>query len=225
MKKGIIFDLDGTLLNSLVDIADAVNFVLKKNQFPIHEFEAYKKFIGNGIEVLSRKALPQNISDIEFSNYFYEIKESYQLRQNTRTLPYKGILELLEELNRIGIKIAILSNKPHEFVEPTVKMYFPNIKFEILLGSRLDVPRKPNPEAVFEILRILGLERKDCFFVGDTATDINTGNNSGLDTIGVLWGFRGVEELKSEGATYIVDSPDEILSLIIKNKAIKKINS
>ena len=214
MKKGIIFDLDGTLLNSLVDIADAVNFVLKKNQFPIHDFKAYKQFIGNGLEVLSRKSLPQNISDEEFANYFYEIKESYQLRQNTRTAPYDGIVELLEELNKQSVKISILSNKPHEFVEPTVKRYFSKIKFEILLGSRSDVPRKPNPQAVFEILKELELEKEDCYFVGDTATDINTGNNSGLDTIGVLWGFRGPDELKGAGATYIIDSPSKVLDLL-----------
>ncbi len=214
MKKGVIFDLDGTLLNSLVDIADSVNFILKENQFPVHEFESYKQFIGNGIEVLAKKALPQNISEEEFRTFFSEIRSSYEIRQNTRTAPYDGIIELLEELNKQDIKIAVLSNKPHEFVEPTVKRYFPSIKFEILLGSRPNIPRKPSPDAVFEILKELKLEKKDCFFVGDTSMDINTGLSSGLETIGVTWGFRDKEELQEAKANFIVDYPSEILPLL-----------
>lgn len=214
MKKGIIFDLDGTLLNSLIDIADAVNFVLKENKFPVHEFESYKQFIGNGIEVLAKKALPQNISDNDFKRHFDEIKSSYEIRQNTRTAPYDGIIELLEELNKQGIMVSVLSNKPHEFVEPTVKRYFHNIKFEILLGSRPNIPRKPSPNSVFEILKALGLDKQDCFFVGDTSTDINTGINAGLETIGVTWGFRDREELQKAKASFIVGYPSEILSLL-----------
>ncbi len=214
MKKGIIFDLDGTLLNSLVDIADAVNFVLEKYQFPIYDFETYKQFIGNGIEVLARKALEPNILESDFIPYFEEIKASYKQRQNTKTAPYSGITDLLIELNSRNVKIAILSNKPHEFVEPTVKRYFPNIKFDIMLGSRENVERKPNPIAVYEILEYLQLEKKDCFFVGDTATDIITGKNSGIESIGVLWGFRGKEELLKAGANYIVKYPSEIIDLL-----------
>jgi len=215
MKKGIIFDLDGTLLNSLVDIADAVNFVLEQNHFPVHEFDAYKQFIGNGIDVLARKALPKDISKSDFNLYFEEIKVSYKLRQNTRTAPYDGILSLLEELNRKDIKIAILSNKPHEFVEPTVNRYFPNIKFEIMLGSRPNTPRKPHPEAVYEILDYLTLKKEECFFIGDTSTDINTGKNANIDSIGVTWGFRDKEELKNSGAKFIVDIPSQILNFIV----------
>ena len=214
MKKGLIFDLDGTLLNSLVDIADAVNFVLEKHGFRTYNFEDYKQFIGNGIEVLSRKALPQNISEDEFQMLFDEIKVSYQQCQNTRTAPYKGVLELLEALNKHDFKLAILSNKPNEFVIPTVQRYFPNIHFDIMLGSRVGVERKPNPTAVFEILNVLKLKAEDCFFVGDTSTDINTGKNAGMDTIGVLWGFRDEQELSNAGAQHIVAFPDEILALL-----------
>ncbi len=214
MKKGIIFDLDGTLLNSLVDIADAVNFVLEKNKFSIYEFEDYKQFIGNGIEVLARKALSPYISDNEFGSYFEEIKISYRRRQNTKTAPYPGIIELLEELNHRNIKLAILSNKPHEFVEPTVKRYFPNIRFELMFGSREGVERKPNPSALNEILETLDLKKEDCFFVGDTATDIYTGKNARMDTVGVLWGFRDEKELKRAGASHIINQPNELLNLL-----------
>jgi phosphoglycolate phosphatase len=211
MKKGIIFDLDGTLLNSLVDIADAVNFVLKENDFEEYPFEDYKQFIGNGIEVLARKALPQDITEEAFQKLFTEIRASYQQRQNTRTAPYSGILSLLTKLNSLNIKIAILSNKPHEFVGPTVNRYFKDIKFEIKLGSRKGVERKPNPEAVFEILDIMNLRQEECFFVGDTSTDIKTGKNSGIETVGVTWGFRDVEELKESGANHIINHPSELL--------------
>jgi len=214
MKKLIIFDLDGTLLNSLVDIADAVNFVLEENNFPTHKFESYKQFIGNGIEVLAKKALPKNITDDAFLDLFKQIQSSYKHRQNTKTAPYKGIENLLKELNLKAIKIAVLSNKPHEFVEPTVKRYFKDIKFDLMYGSRVGVERKPNPEAVFEILDILKISKKDSVFVGDTATDINTGVNAGVDTIGVTWGFRTFNELKNAGARNIVYSPNQILRII-----------
>ena len=214
MKKAIIFDLDGTLLNSLVDIADAVNFVLKKNGFKEYTFEDYKQFIGNGIEVLARKALPTDITEEQFQKLFSEIQSSYKIRQNTRTAPYDGILELLKELNSLAVKISILSNKPHEFVGPTVERYFKDIRFELAFGSRKGVARKPNPEAVYEILETLKIEKTDCLFVGDTSTDINTGKNAGMETLGVTWGFRDFEELKNSGATFIIDKPRELLNIL-----------
>ena len=219
MKKGVIFDLDGTLLNTLVDIADAVNFILQKHQFPEHRFEDYKRFIGNGIEVLSRKALPQDISEKEFQHYFEEIQHSYKQHQNKRTHPYDGIIDLLENLNRKKIKIAILSNKPHEFVEPTVKQYFPNIKFDMMLGKREGVARKPNPDSVFEILQYLELQAEDCYFVGDTATDMRTGESANMETIGVLWGFRGREELEESHATHIVSDTETLFNFFIADNS------
>ncbi len=214
MKKAIIFDLDGTLLDTLTDIMESVNNVLNKYNFPTHEMQAYKYFIGNGIEVLTRKAFPKDISESEFRNYFQEVKQEYELRQTLRTQPYKGIEEMLIKLLDKGISISILSNKPDEFAKPTVKHFFPNIKFDIVYGSRIGVERKPSPNAVFEILEKLRLKKEECYFVGDTAIDMQTAVNAGVDGIGVSWGFRTIKELQDNGSKYIINSPIEIFKLI-----------
>ena len=214
MKKAVIFDLDGTLLNTLVDISEAVNFVLNQYGFPIHKEGEYKKFIGNGIEVLAKKSAPNTISDNNFVKFLFDVKETYKKMQNTRTAPYNGIVHLLKQLNSEGIKIAILSNKPDDFMDETINRYFSDIKFEVFLGSRKGVQPKPSSEGVIHILDILGLDKKDCFFVGDTSTDIKTGINSGIEAIGVSWGFREIDELKLAGASYIVNQPKEILGLL-----------
>ncbi len=216
MKKAIIFDLDGTLLDTLTDIMESVNKVLEKHQFPTHDLETYKYFIGSGIGVLTQKAFPQDISESDFQLYLSEVMTEYEARQTLRTKPYDGIVEMLEQLNAKGILISILSNKPDEFAKPTVQYFFPNIKFEVVFGSRKGVERKPAPDAVFEILDIIGIEKSEAFFVGDTSTDIRTAVNAGVDAIGVSWGFRTVKELKSAGATYIIDTPEEIFSLLSK---------
>jgi phosphoglycolate phosphatase len=214
MKKAIIFDLDGTLLDTLTDIMESVNNVLDKYEFPTHKMQAYKYFIGNGIEVLTRKAFPKDITESEFRNYFQEVKQEYESRQTLRTKPYNGIEEMLNKLLEKGISISILSNKPDEFAKPTVKHFFPNIKFDIVFGSRNGVERKPSPDAVFEILEKLNFQKEDCFFVGDTAIDMQTSVNAGVDGIGVSWGFRTIEELQENGAKHIIDTPNEIFELI-----------
>jgi len=201
IKKAIIFDLDGTLLDTLTDIMESVNTVLKKHSFPTYDLQAYKYFIGNGIGVLTQKAFPKDISDIDFENYLSEVMFEYEARQTLRTKPYEGIVEMLEEFNKIGVKIAILSNKPDAIAKPTVAHFFPDIKFERVLGSRKNVPRKPAPDGVFDILNFMQIEKSDCYFVGDTPTDILTGINAGLDTIGVSWGFRSPNELNEAGVT------------------------
>ena len=214
MKKAIIFDLDGTLLDTLTDIMESVNNVLNKYEFPTHEMHAYKYFIGNGIEVLTRKAFPKDITESEFRNYFQEVKQEYESRQTLKTQPYEGIEEMLNKLLDKGISISILSNKPDEFAKPTVKHFFPNIKFDIVYGSRIGVKRKPSPDAVFEILEKLDFKKEEYFFVGDTAIDMQTSVNAGIEGIGVSWGFRTIEELQNNGSKYIIDSPSEIFKLI-----------
>ena len=214
MKKAIIFDLDGTLLNTLTDISEAVNVVLNQYGFPIHEELAYRKFIGNGIEVLARKSVPKDISEDKFIEFLFDVKETYRRMQNTKTAPYRGILDLLKRLNTEGIKIAVLSNKPNEFMEETIARYFSEIKFEVVFGARKGVEPKPNPEGVYEILDILNLEKSACFFVGDTTTDIKTGVNAGIDAIGVTWGFTEPKEIIEAGANYTVNHPKEIHELL-----------
>jgi phosphoglycolate phosphatase len=210
MKKAVIFDLDGTLLDTLTDIMESVNIVLKRYGFPTHDLDAYKYFIGSGISVLTQKAFPSFISEREFTVYLSEVMREYEARQTLRTKPYDGIMEMLERLNNEGVKIAILSNKPDEFAKPTVAHFFPNIKFEVVFGSRENVARKPAPDAVFEILDLLNLHKEDCYFVGDTSTDMRTAVSAGVDAIGVSWGFRTVDELNGTGAKCIIDSPRDI---------------
>ncbi len=221
MIKAVIFDLDGTLLNSLTDIMDSVNIVLQEYNLPTHTLDDYKKFIGNGIEVLAKKALQNNYPNIDFDKFLLRIKEIYSKRQILKTKPYDGIIKMLKSLNNLKIKIAILSNKPNEFTQYVVNNFFGDIKFDIVLGSRINIPRKPNPQAVFEIIDKLNVNTEQTIFVGDTSTDILTGKNAGLKTIGVSWGFRSVQELNDNGADFIVNNPQEITELInIFNKKI-----
>jgi len=214
MIKAIIFDLDGTLLDTLTDIMESVNRVLEKYQFPTHELQEYKYFIGNGIEVLTKKAFPQDIAASDFEIYLREVKDEYAQRQTLRTKAYDGIQEMLQQLNRKKISINILSNKPHEFAVPTVQHFFPDIQFDIVFGSRKHVERKPSPEAVFEILTTLEISKNECLFVGDTSTDMLTAVNAGVSAVGLSWGFRTVEELREAGAKWIIHKPKELFELL-----------
>ena len=214
MKKAVIFDLDGTLLDTLTDIMESVNKVLSTHNFPTHNLEAYKYFIGGGIGVLTKKAFPQDISDADYDLYFGAVMREYESRQTLRTKPYKGIVKMLEKMNADGIRIAILSNKPDEFAKPTVSHFFPNIKFEVVFGARHNVARKPAADAVFEILDLLHLDKTECYFVGDTSTDMLTAVNASVDAVGVSWGFRTVDELKGAGAKYIIDNPMDLFLLL-----------
>jgi phosphoglycolate phosphatase len=213
--KAVIFDLDGTLLNSLIDIADSVNFVLKKHNLPVHELEDYKMMIGNGIEKLVERALPKEISKSEFDNYLTEIKTVYKKNQIAKTKPYDGIIEMLKELEKNKISLNILSNKPIEFTIMVVKHFFSDIKFDNVLGARPNIPIKPNPHAVFEIIENLKLQKEDVLYVGDTGTDIQTANAAELNSVGVLWGFRGLEELMENEAEFIINKPQELNNIII----------
>ncbi len=212
--KAIIFDLDGTLLNSLTDIAESVNSILSKNNLPEHPISAYNYFVGYGIEKLVENALPKDFDKNNFSSFLTDVKTEYKKRQILKTKPYDGITEMLKELNKRKISISILSNKPDEFTKLVVNHFFADIKFDIVLGSRTNVPKKPNPQAVYEIINELNITKENFFFVGDTATDMQTSVNGGITGIGVSWGFREVAELNSSGAKFIIDEPEEIFDVI-----------
>lgn len=214
MFKAVIFDLDGTLLNSLIDIMDSVNFVLEEYNLPTHSLDEYKMFIGNGIEVLAKKSLKDNFSKVNFDKFLQRVRTIYSQRQIEKTKPYDGIIDMLVKLNKQGIKIAVLSNKPNEFTQLVVSNFFNNIKFDIILGSRENIPIKPNPQAVNEIIDFLKIEKENVVFVGDTSTDILTAKNANIKSIGVSWGFRTVDELKKSGADYIIDKPNQLFSII-----------
>ena len=211
MKKAIIFDLDGTLLNSLIDIAESVNFVLEKYNFPTHNIEDYKYMIGNGIQVLIEKALPNNISKTDFGKYFKEASTVYEQRQTQKTHPYDGIMDMLYSLSEKGISLNILSNKPDNFTKDVVNHFFKDINFKIVFGAREDIPKKPAPDAVNEIVNTLGFNKQEFMYMGDTSTDMLTANAANIESIGVTWGYRKVDELLNAGAKHIVNNPAEVL--------------
>lgn len=216
MKKieAVIFDLDGTLLNTVEDIMDSVNSALEKYGFPLHSLQEYQYFIGDGIEELVKRALPENKRDSEtFSKCLSLVKDEYEKRWHNKTKPYDGVKEMLEDLKRSGLKLAIFSNKPHNFTEITVKHYFPEINFDIVLGAKDGNPKKPDPWGALYIAKTIGVSPERILYLGDTKTDVATAKKAGMLSVGAAWGFRGKEELIKAGADYIVDSPSQFLQL------------
>ncbi len=214
MKKAVIFDLDGTLLNSIIDIAESMNEVLEKNNFPTHTIDEYKFLIGKGIDNLAIDSLPNKVPKVDYPKYCKQIREVYDKRWMLKTKPYDGIIELLNELTKRKVKIAILSNKPQNYTELVVKHLLPDWKFDCVLGAREGVPIKPNPQAVIEIIEKFGLMPADFLYVGDTNIDMQTANAAKLTAVGVSWGFRPVKELLAANANYIIDKPMELLNLL-----------
>lgn len=204
-----IFDLDGTLLNTLEDLAASGNFVLKNHGYPTHPTDAYKMFVGNGIRKLVERALPPEARRDEIVEpLFKEFLDYYAIHKMDKTMPYPGIVELLEGLQERGIKVAVASNKAHEAMAPLMERYFPTIRFTAVLGNKPGAAPKPNPGIVFEILKLAGDGPETTVYVGDSCVDMETGANAGLKKIGVLWGFRTKEELVNAGADWLLERPD-----------------
>jgi phosphoglycolate phosphatase len=221
MIQLIIFDLDGTLLNTLDDLADCTNYVLQQNGYPTHEIDAYKYFVGNGVEMLLHRALPKNIPETDFQEILHQFMHHYELHKADKTAPYEGIVETLEKLQEQGILLSVATNKPHDLLPELMQYYFPTIQWAAVFGNRKDVPIKPNPQIIYDILGVCrGVARNaptdsDCIlYVGDTAVDMETAQNAGITKVGVLWGFRTKEELEQAYADYIIAHPQELISLI-----------
>lgn len=213
--KLIIFDLDGTLLNTISDLAHSTNYALEQNGFPGHPVEAYNYFVGNGINKLFERALPENKKTAEYVTRIREIFLPYYDKHNTDyTKPYNGIHELLKTLQSEGYMLAVASNKYQLATEKLIRHLFPDITFTAVFGQREGVPVKPDPTIVRDILNIAGISTKETLYVGDSGVDMQTAINSEITSIGVTWGFRPREELQTNGADYIVDSPSEILRII-----------
>lgn len=216
----VIFDLDGTLLDTLDDLADAANFVLESMGFPTHSTDAYRYFVGNGIPKLIERCLPENARSEENKKYALEtFNKRYSEHCTDKTHPYGGITGVLDRLSESGVKIAVASNKADSFTQSLVKRYFGE-RFDLIRGSRPDVPRKPSPEIVYGIMSALGAEKSETTFVGDSSVDITTAANAGVGHIGCLWGFRTKEELVSAGAVNIAETPEQIMNFIVKEQIV-----
>ncbi len=206
----VIFDLDGTLLDTLVDLADTCNEVLAMHQFPPHPTQTYKNFVGDGLHNLIRRIVPLDTDDNVLHQCSTLFTERYTQNWKRNSCPYSGINAMLSALKKHGIMLAVLSNKPHEFTKLFVDEFFPQGFFSIVYGQREGVPRKPDPTAALEIIKRFGVLPQNTVFVGDSGVDMMTGKAAGMIAAGVSWGFRSVQELNDSNADIIVHNPLEL---------------
>lgn len=210
--KLVIFDLDGTLLNTIGNLAEAANEMLRLRNLPQHDYPTYCTFVGNGIMRLVERALPEELRTAEYVAAARQDFLDYYINHiDRKTYPYAGIPELLGALQRRGIRLAVASNKFQAGTEKLIRSYFPEIRFEVVFGQRPDVPLKPDPAVVEEILSITGVAREEVLYVGDSGVDMLTAHAAGVRSVGVSWGFRTREELLDAQADRMVDSAEEIL--------------
>jgi phosphoglycolate phosphatase len=212
---GVIFDLDGTLLDTLEDISDAANFVLRQHGFVEHAVERYRDFVGEGVQTLLWRILPEEHRNPEnLQSCMETMKRAYLNHLNVKTTIYEGIPELLDELKRLGLKRAVLSNKPDDLTKQCVRHYFGKNMFEPVIGQKADLPRKPDPTAARMIAEEWKCEASRICFLGDTSTDMNTAASAGMRPIGVLWGFRARQELIQAGAIRCLSHPHDFLDFL-----------
>ena len=213
--NAICFDLDGTLLNTLDDLADSMNRTLAANDLPTHPVDAYKTFVGSGLHVLVRRAAPTAAADSQFARRLIDgMRAEYGKRWAEKTRPYEGVAEMLTAIRQAGIPMAVLSNKPHDFTELCVAELLPHWKFERVYGVSDEVPPKPDPAGAKRVAAELGVVASSCLYVGDTNIDMETGNAAGMFTVGVTWGFRGADELTAAGAKQLIHHPSELVALL-----------
>lgn len=214
-KKLIIFDLDGTLLNTLEDLADAANYVLAQHGFPTHPVDAYRYFVGNGMPTLIRRILPEGHKEgAIYDVCFKEFLDYYTIHMHDKTHVYDGLVETLEILQVQGIQLAVATNKVHSALAPLMTNFFPTIQWQALFGQRTGVPVKPNPQIVYDILDATGCDKEETLYLGDTNVDMETAHRAGLQAVGVLWGYRPKSELVESQADFIIETPSELLNLL-----------
>lgn len=209
----IIFDLDGTLLNTLDDLKDSLNFALTKHGYEPRTLEEVRRFVGNGIGKLVERAVPLHTTEEDTEKCLATFKEHYNKNMQNKTRPYDGIMELLLNLNRFGFNLGIVSNKFDTAVKELAKEYFGDI-FNVAIGESATVKRKPAPDSILTAINELDTDINKTVFVGDSEIDVQTAKNAGIRFIGVTWGFRTREVLRNEGADYLIDTPKELLTLI-----------
>lgn len=215
MKKLVIFDLDGTLLNTIADLAASANYALEQNGFPARGVEECRRFVGNGIEKLLERALPDGQKTPEnLARLKPVFLAHYDAHNADLTAVYPGVENLVRTLRGLGVRLAVFSNKYQSAAEKLVKHYFPDVSFAAVLGQRADMPTKPNPAGVEEILRLTGVTKAETLYVGDSDVDVKTARNADVSCCAVSWGFRPRAELESLSPDFIADTPLEVLTMV-----------
>ena len=214
MIKLVASDLDGTLLNTIDDLADAANWVCARHGWPLHTVEEYKRFVGNGIPRLVERFAPQGTSQEVLDQAFQEFMDWYGVHKEDKTAPYPGIAALIDALNTAGVQCAVFSNKADPLCGKIIEHYFGAGRFVLVRGSRPGVPTKPDPTGVYSLMQDLHADPASTLFVGDSDVDILTGHNAGLPAMGALWGFRGRAELTAAGADALAGVPEDILEYV-----------
>ncbi len=214
MYSGAIFDLDGTLLDSLQDVADSMNRTLRRNGFAAHPVDAYRRFIGNGVRLLAQRVLPENRREDGdlVKRLVGEMQAEYEAHWADASRPYPGIAEMLEGLATRGVRLAILSNKPDRFTRLIAERFFSAWPFDPVIGSREGRPHKPDPEAALQIARAWRVPASEVLYAGDSDADMLTSRAAGMYAVGVLWGFRPRDELERTGAAVTIERPADLLS-------------
>lgn len=211
--KAVIWDLDGTLLNTLEDLMNSVNYGLSKHGMPEITLEQTRRFVGNGVAKLVERAVPAGTDGNVQADVLKDFKEYYSIHSKDKTKPYDGVVELMTKLKAEGYKLAIVSNKLKEAVEELAGIYFPGL-IDVAMGDTPGIPKKPAPDMIYKALELLGLEKNEAVFIGDSDVDVATGINSGMDMITVLWGFRDKEELVKAGAEVFAASTTELETVL-----------
>ena len=214
MIKNLIFDLDGTLLNTLADLRDSTNFALKKFNFPERTTDEVRNFVGNGLRMLVKRAVPQGTNDKTVDAVLSEMKAHYREHYHDGTVPYDGILPFLHKMKWCGLRMAIVSNKANPMVQLLRTLYFDDL-IPVAVGELDGVPRKPAPDMVRIAMQRLGCTEENTVYIGDSEVDIETAKNAGLPCFSVGWGFRTEESLRSAGAETIYCSPAELQEALI----------
>lgn len=214
--KLVLFDLDGTLVDSLQDLANSCNYALQQNGLPTHPIQDYRYLVGQGVNRLLLDAAPENARDIpQQAKLKHDFNQYYHQHFLDNTHPYSGILSMLSVLRDAGFQTGLLSNKPDAFVSLIVESLSLSPYLDAYAGQRDGIPRKPDPAAVLQMMKQLGSSAADTCYVGDSNVDIQTAKNAGIHSIGVSWGFRGRAELEQSGADDIVDTPEQLVTLMI----------
>ena len=213
MYDTVIFDLDGTLLNTLDDLRTSTNYALKANGYPERTLSEIRRFVGNGVRKLIERAVPQGTDVAHTDKVFDDFKKHYDEHCNDETGPYDGIIELLKELKKRGLKTAIVSNKIQFAVEKLDEIYFKGL-IDVAAGVEEGKPTKPDAYMVDKIISKLGTDKKKVLYVGDSQVDVQTAKNAGLNMVTVLWGFRDKDELIEAGATHFIEKPMELLKFL-----------